>query len=100
MVHEGRELVEFSIKEKFTDELSMEFKFERSAVDKKAWRVSTVVPFYEGMSPSVVQVYFMTYMSDQPVEDVIKIGLQNIIPLFIQAASDLSAVQAGLSKLL
>ena len=99
MVHEGRKCVEFSIKKKFTDDLELEFKFERSKVDDKLWVVSTVYRSSEMLSPSVVSAYYNVYMSDQPLVDVASIGFQVIIPVFIQASSDLQAVVSGLSKL-
>ena len=99
MVHEGRKCVEFSIKKKFTDDLELEFKFERSKFDDKIWEVSTVYRSCEMLSPSVVSAGYPVYMSDQPLADVASIGFQVIIPVFIQAASDMQAVVSGLSKM-
>lgn len=99
MVHEGRKCVEFSIKKKFADDLELEFKFERSKYDDKLWEVSAVFKFYEMLSPSVVSAVYSVYMSDQPLVDVASIGFQVIIPVFIQASSDMQAVASGLSKL-
>lgn len=99
MVHDGRKCVEFSIKKKFTDDLELEFKFERSRFDGKIWEVSTVFKSCEMLSPSVVSAAYSVYMSDQPLADVASIGFQVIIPSFIQASSDLQAVVSGLSKM-
>lgn len=99
MVHEGRRCIEFSIKKKFTDDLELEFKFERSKFDGKLWEVSTVFKSSEMLSPSVVSACYQVYMSDQPLVDVASIGFQVIIPVFIQASSDMQAVVAGLSKM-
>lgn len=99
MVHEGRRCIEFSIKKKFTDDLELEFKFERSKFDGKLWEVSTVFKSCEMLSPSVVSACYQVYMSDQPLVDVASIGFQVIIPVFIQASSDMQAVVAGLSKM-
>lgn len=99
MVHDGRKCVEFSIKKKFTDDLELEFKFERSRFDGKIWEVSTVFKSCEMLSPSVVSASYSVYMSDQPLVDVASIGFQVIIPSFIQASSDLQAVVSGLSKM-
>lgn len=99
MVHEDRKCVEFSIKKKFTDDLELEFKFERSKFDDKLWEVSTVYRSSEMLSPSVVSACYSVYMSDQPLVDVASIGFQVIIPVFIQASSDMQAVVSGLSKL-
>ena len=99
MVHEGRKCVEFSVRKKFTDDMELEFKFERSKFDDKIWEVSTVFKFYETLSPSVVSAGYSVYMSDQPLVDVASIGFQVIIPVFIQASSDLQAVVSGLSKM-
>lgn len=99
MVHDGRKCVEFSIKKKFTDDLELEFKFERSKFDDKIWEVSTVYMPCEMLSPSVVSASYSVYMSDQPLVDVASIGFQVIIPSFIQASSDLQAVVSGLSKM-
>lgn len=99
MVHDGRKCIEFSVKKKFTDDLELEFKFERSKFDDKFWEVSTVFKFYEMLSPSVVSAVYTVYMSDQPLVDVASIGFQVIIPVFIQASSDMQAVVSGLSKM-
>lgn len=99
MVHDGRKCIEFSFKKKFTDDLELEFKFERSKVDDKWWKVSTVLEFYETLSPMVVFASYPVYMSDQPLVEVAEIGFQVMIPAFIQASSDLQAVVAGLSKM-
>lgn len=99
MVHDGRKCVEFSIKKKFTDDLELEFKFERSKLDGKLWVVSTVFKSSDMLSPSVVSAIYSVYMSDQPLVDVASIGFQVIIPAFIQASSDLQAVVSGLSKM-
>lgn len=99
MVHDGRKCVEFSIKKKFTDDLVLEFKFERSKFDDKLWEVSTVFKSSEMLSPSVVSACYPVYMSDQPLVDVASIGFQVIIPVFIQASSDMQAVVSGLSKM-
>lgn len=99
MVHEDRRCIEFSIKKKFTDDLELEFKFERSRFDDKLWEVSTVFKSCEMLSPSVVSACYSVYMSDQPLVDVASIGFQVIIPVFIQASSDMQAVAAGLSKM-
>ena len=99
MVHEGRRCMEFSIKKKFTDDLELEFKFERSKFDGKLWEVSTVFKSCDMLSPSVVFACYQVYMSDQPLVDVASIGFQVIIPVFIQASSDMQAVVAGLSKM-
>lgn len=99
MVHEGRKCIEFSIKKKFTDDLELEFKFERSKFDGKLWEVSTVFKSCDMLSPSVVSACYQVYMSDQPLVDVASIGFQVIIPVFIQASSDMQAVVAGLSKM-
>ena len=99
MVHEGRKCVEFSVKKKFTDDLELEFKFERSKFDDKFWEVSTVFKYYEMLSPSVVAACYSVYMSEQPLTDVASIGFQVIIPVFIQASSDMQAVVSGLSKM-
>lgn len=99
MVHEDRMCIEFSIKKKFTDDLELEFKFERSKFDGKLWEVSTVFKSCDMLSPSVVSACYQVYMSDQPLVDVASIGFQVIIPVFIQASSDMQAVVAGLSKM-
>lgn len=99
MVHEGRRCIEFSVKKKFTDDLELEFKFERSKFDGKLWEVSTVFKSCDMLSPSVVSACYPVYMSDQPLVDVASIGFQVIIPVFIQASSDMQAVVAGLSKM-
>lgn len=99
MVHDGRKCVEFSIKKKFTDDLELEFKFERSKFDGKLWEVSTVFKSSEMLSPLVVSACYQVYMSDQPLVDVASIGFQVIIPVFIQASSDMQAVVSGLSKM-
>lgn len=99
MVHDGRECVEFSIKKKFTDDLELEFKFERSKFNNKFWEVSTVYKSCDMLSPSVVSAGYSVYMSDQPLVDVASIGFQVIIPVFIQASSDMHAVVSGLSKM-
>lgn len=99
MVHEDRRCIEFSVKKKFTDDLELEFKFERSKFDSKIWEVSTVFKSCEMLSPSVVSASYSVYMSDQPLVDVASIGFQVIIPVFIQASSDLQAVVSGLSKM-
>ena len=99
MVHDGRKCVEFSIKKKFTDDLDLEFKFERSKFDDKIWEVSTVYRSCDMLSPSVVSAGYSVYMSDQPLVDVASIGFQVIIPVFIQASSDMQAVVSGLSKM-
>lgn len=99
MVHEGRRCIEFSVKKKFTDDLELEFKFERSKFDGKLWEVSTVFKSCDMLSPSVVSAYYPVYMLDQPLVDVASIGFQVIIPVFIQASSDMQAVVAGLSKM-
>lgn len=99
MVHEDRKCTEFSIKKKFTDDLELEFKFERSKYNDKMWEVSTVYRSSELLSPSVVSACYSVYMSDQPLVDVASIGFQVIIPVFIQASSDMQAVVSGLSKL-
>lgn len=99
MVHDGRRCIEFSIKKKFTDDLELEFKFERSKFDGKLWEVSTVFKSSEMLSPSVMSACYTVYMSDQPLVDVASIGFQVIIPVFIQASSDTQAVVAGLSKM-
>lgn len=99
MVHEDRRCIEFSIKKKFTDDLELEFKFERSDFDDKFWEVSTVIKFYEMLSPSVLSACYSVYMSDQPLVDVASIGFQAIIPVFIQASSDMQAVVSGMSKM-
>ena len=99
MVHEDRKCIEFSIKKKFTDDLDLEFKFERSKFDGKLWEVSTVFKSSDMLSPSVVSAVYSVYMSDQPLVDVASIGFQVIIPVFIQAASDMQAVVSGLSKM-
>lgn len=99
MVHEGRRCIEFSVKEKFTDDLELEFKFERSKYDDRMWGVSTVFKSCDMLSPSVVSACYHVYMSDQPLVDVASIGFQVIIPVFIQASSDMQAVVAGLSKM-
>ena len=102
MVHEDRRCIEFSIKKKFTDNLELEFKFERSKYDDRMWEVSTVFKHfkhYEMLSPLVVSACYHVYMSDQPLVDVASIGFQVIIPVFIQASSDMQAVVSGLSKM-
>lgn len=99
MVHEDRRCIEFSIKKKFTDDLELEFKFERSKFDGKLWEVSTVFKSSDMLSPSVVSAVYSVYMSDQPLVDVASIGFQVIIPVFIQASSDMQAVVSSLSKL-
>lgn len=99
MVHEDRKCVEFSIKKKFTDDMELEFKFERSKFDGKLWEVSTVFKSSDMLSPSVVSACYQVYMSDQPLVDVASIGFQVIIPVFIQASSDMQAVVSGLSKM-
>lgn len=99
MVHEDRRCIEFSIKKKFTDDLELEFKFERSKFDGKMWGVSTVFKSSDMLSPSVVSACYSVYMSDQPLVDVASIGFQVIIPVFIQASSDMQAVVSGLSKM-
>ena len=99
MVHEDRRCIEFSIKKKFTDNLELEFKFERSKFDDKMWGVSTVFRSSEMLSPLVVSACYQVYMSDQPLVDVASIGFQVIIPVFIQCSSDMQAVVAGLSKM-
>ena len=99
MVHEDRRCIEFSIKKKFTDNLELEFKFERSKFDGKLWEVSTVFKSSDMLSPSVVSAVYSVYMSDQPLVDVASIGFQVIIPVFIQASSDMQAVVSGLSKM-
>lgn len=99
MVHEDRRCIEFSIKKKFTDDLELEFKFERSKFDGKLWEVSTVFKSSDMLSPSVVSAVYSVYMSDQPLVDVASIGFQVIIPVFIQASSDMQAVVSGLSKM-
>lgn len=99
MVHEDRMCIEFSIKKKFTDDLELEFKFERSKFDGKLWEVSTVFKPCDMLSPSVVSACYQVYMSDQPLVDVASIGFQVIIPVFIQASSDMQAVVAGMSKM-
>ena len=100
MVHEDRKCIEFSIKKKFTDDLELEFKFERSKFDGKFWEVSTVFKSSDMLSPSVVSACYSVYMSDQPLVDVASIGFQVIIPVFIQASSDMQAVVSGLSKMI
>lgn len=99
MVHEDRRCVEFSVKKKFTDDLELEFKFEQSKFDGKLWEVSTVFKSCDMLSPSVLSACYSVYMSDQPLVDVASIGFQAIIPVFIQASSDMQAVIAGLSKM-
>ena len=99
MVHEDRRCIEFSIKKKFTDDLELEFKFERSKFDGKLWEVSTVFKSSDMLSPSVVSAVYSVYMSDQPLVDVASIGFQVIIPVFIQGSSDMQAVVSGLSKM-
>ena len=99
MVHEDRKCIEFSIKKKFTDDMELEFKFERSKFDGKLWEVSTVFKSCEMLSPLVVSACYQVYMSDQPLVDVASIGFQVIIPVFIQASSDIQAVVSGLSKI-
>lgn len=99
MVHEDRRCIEFSIKKKFTDNLELEFKFERSKFDDKLWEVSTVFRSSVMLSPLVVSARYHVYMSDQPLADVASIGFQVIIPVFIQGSSDMQAVVAGLSKM-
>lgn len=99
MMHEDRRCIEFSIKKKFTDDLELEFKFERSKLDGKLWEVSTVFKSSDMLSPSVVSACYSVYMTDQPLVDVASIGFQVIIPVFIQASSDMQAVVAGLSKM-
>lgn len=99
MVHEDRRCIEFSIKKKFTDDLELEFKFERSKFDGKLWEVSTVFKSSDMLSPSVVSACYQVYMSDQPLVDVASIGFQVIIPVFIQGSSDMQAVVSGLSKM-
>ena len=99
MVHEDRRCIEFSIKKKFTDNLELEFKFERSKFDDKLWVVSTVFKSSEMLSPLVVSARYYVYMSDQPLADVASIGFQVIIPVFIQGSSDMQAVVSGLSKM-
>lgn len=99
MVHEDRRCIEFSIKKKFTDDLELEFKFERSKFDGKLWEVSTVFKSSDMLSPYVVSAVYSVYMSDQPLVDVASIGFQVIIPVFIQASSDMQAVVSGLSKM-
>ena len=99
MVHEDRRCIEFSIKKKFTDDLALEFKFERSKFDGKLWEVSTVFKSSDMLSPSVVSAVYSVYMSDQPLVDVASIGFQVIIPVFIQASSDMQAVVSGMSKM-
>lgn len=99
MVHDDRRCVEFSIKKKFTDDLELEFKFERSKFDGKFWEVSTVFKSCDMLSPSVLSACYSVYMSDQPLVDVASIGFQVIIPVFIQCSSDMQAVIAGLSKM-
>lgn len=99
MVHGDRKCVEFSVKKKFTDDLELEFKFERSKFDGKLWEVSTVFKSCDMLSPSVVSAVYSVYMSDQPLVDVASIGFQVIIPVFIQASSDMQAVVSGLSKM-
>lgn len=99
MVHNDRKCIEFSIKKKFTDDLELEFKFERSKVDDKIWEVSTVFRCCEMLSPMVVSACYQVYMSDQPLVDVASIGFQVIIPVFIQGSSDMQAVVSGLSKM-
>mgnify|MGYP005757880865 CR=1 FL=1 len=99
MVHEDRRCIEFSIKKKFTDDLELEFKFERSKFDGKLWEVSTVFKSSDMLSPSVVSAVYSVYMSDQPLVDVASIGFQVIIPVFIQASSDMQAVVSGMSKM-
>lgn len=99
MVHEDRRCVEFSIKKKFTDDLELEFKFERSKFDGKLWEVSTVFKSCNMLSPSVVSACYHVFMSDQPLVDVASIGFQVIIPVFIQGSSDMQAVVSGLSKM-
>lgn len=99
MVHEDRKCVEFSIKKKFTDDLELEFKFERSKFDGRLWEVSTVFKSNVMLSPSVVSACYHVFMSDQPLVDVASIGFQVIIPVFIQGSSDMQAVVSGLSKM-
>lgn len=99
MVHEDRRCVEFSIKKKFTDDLELEFKFERSKFDDKLWEVSTVFKSNVMLSPSMVSACYHVFMSDQPLVDVASIGFQVIIPVFIQGSSDMQAVVSGLSKM-
>lgn len=99
MVHEDRRCIEFSVKKKFTDDLELEFKFERSKFDGKLWEVSTVFKSSDMLSPSVVSAVYSVYMSDQPLVDVASIGFQVIIPVFIQGSSDMQAVVSGLSKM-
>lgn len=99
MVHEDRKCVEFSIKKKFTDDMELEFKFERSKFDGKLWEVSTVFKSSDMLSPSVVSACYSVYMSDQPLVDVASIGFQVILPVFIQGSSDMQAVVSGLSKM-
>lgn len=99
MVHEDRRCVEFSVKKKFTDDLELEFKFERSKFDGRLWEVSTVFKSSEMLSPLVVSARYHVFMSDQPLVDVASIGFQVIIPVFIQASSDMQAVVSGLSKM-
>ena len=99
MVHEDRKCIEFSVKKKFTDDLELEFKFERSKFDDRLWAVSTVYRSYAMLSPSVVYACYHVYMSDQPLVDVASIGFQVIIPVFIQASSDMQAVVSGLTKM-
>ena len=99
MVHEDRRCIEFSIKKKFTDDLELEFKFERSKYDDKMWGVSTVFRSSVMLSPLVVSACYQVYMSDQPLADVASIGFQVIIPVFIQGSSDMQAVVSGLSKM-
>lgn len=99
MVHEDRRCVEFSIKKKFTDDLELEFKFERSKFDDRMWVVSTVFRSSEMLSPLVVSARYHVFMSDQPLVDVASIGFQVIIPVFIQGSSDMQAVVSGLSKM-
>lgn len=99
MVHEDRRCIEFSIKKKFTDDLELEFKFERSKFDGRMWVVSTVFKSSEMLSPLVVSACYHVFMSDQPLVDVASIGFQVIIPVFIQGSSDMQAVVSGLSRI-
>lgn len=96
MEHRARILTGFSVKVDAGD-AKAELQFSRDVKeDGRLWDVTAVVPLPWG--PSAVRVPFMTYVSDQKVEDVATIGMQLLVQYFVQAANDLNAMSYEMTK--
>lgn len=98
-VYDGRDCVEFHVVMKMSDELTMDFKFKKSEVEK-VWEIEAVIPASGSFGYEVAHELFYIFKDNQPLEFIATVGLRKFNLSVMQKVSDFMLMNSEITKVL